>query len=577
MRKFKRTEGIPTREAEKGELVAIDLEMAGQVKDRLHRPHGKFAALVIAIGKESFLITDKADLKKAIARVRKGTWIFHKARYDIVQLRGLGVSIAERYVWDTMIVEKVLFSGLYRYFSLAACARRHLDVYMDKDVRAEFGEMSVDDKVLLSKAQKIYTFLDGEITLQVAEAQKAILEDGEDDLMAIYNDLEQPLIWAMLRALPAHVEPDLWRQIVDGFEVAAQTKQANLGFNVQSPKQTHAAILEATGISLTNRDGKDSTAKDLLREHFDGDPIFREIAVTRAMRKCVSTYGKTWLDKFLEPGNLVVSEVNTYAAATGRMSYTRPPLQTIPIRDEFEIGSSRYRECFTSRYPDGRLIVSDVSAQEPRITAFYSQDPELIAAFERDEDIHQFVADGLAEILGREVSRDVGKATGLGITYGQSAKGLAEKVGVTPREGAAFIRGYFQRFPGVAAWKQQQISKIDRFGFVETAAGRRFWVNPYARGRAERHVMNAPVQGGAADMTKLAILYIDDAAKFRREDSPLVMQIHDEIVLDLPSETEAKRWVPIVEEAWEQAALYLFPGVPFKAGTGIGIDWAVKS
>jgi DNA polymerase-1 len=362
--------------------------------------------------------------------------------------------------------------------------------------------------------------------------------------------------------------------------------QDEIGFNVRSTPQVVANVplvtaelddddqpIPGTGISVPNRQRK------TLKQYVDAHPIFPKIIRAQALLHASSTYGINWLNKNLEEDNLVYCGWNALKAVTGRPSAAKPNLQNIPVRDEEGIGTGKFREFFTSRYDGGFIIVSDVSQQEPRITAFLSGDERLRQAFETGEDVHQVVTDGINELLtryGKEpITRKIGKAINLGIVYGKTAYGLAEDMGISEEEADLFISAYFQKFPDVKRLVDKLTRQGQDHGYVETTSGRRVYINPY-KTKGDNLSVNAPHQGGAADMTKMALRFIYEECK--KQDIPyfLTMVIHDEVVADVPNKTQAKRAVKIIEDAWIKAASILYPGMPFEVDTGVGESWAVK-
>ena len=235
---------------------------------------------------------------------------------------------------------------------------------------------------------------------------------------------------------------------------------------------------------------------------------------------------------------------------------------------------NRYRNQFISKYPGGTIMVFDVVQQEPRILGYMSQDEGLLAAINKGVDLHQFVADGVSKILGRKVDRKDGKTLNLGLSYGLSAYGLSTRTGMSEGEAEQFMSAYFKMFRGVAAWVSEVRNHARVNEYVETAMGRRIHINPYSP-QADNNAINAPIQGGAADHTKLAVSMLWRECLKQGADFPVCMIVHDEIVLDLPKGTVTD-YKKMARKAWIDAAAVLFPGVPFEVESASGSSWGAK-
>jgi DNA polymerase-1 len=280
-------------------------------------------------------------------------------------------------------------------------------------------------------------------------------------------------------------------------------------------------------------------------------------------KKAVTTYGKKWLEKNLEPDGRVYANYHVCGAETGRTSCSRPNMQQIPARK-----LPQYRERFIAS-PDSVIMVSDVVQQEPCILAYESQDQELLRAIRAGEDLHQTVADAIGQ------SRIVGKTVNLGTSYGLSTYGLAIRLGITEQEAAKFLASYFARFSGVHRWISRQREFAYNNRYVSTAAGRRIYVNVYDN-QWQNNAINAPIQGGAADCTKAWIREM--WVQCRKSDIPwsMVAIVHDELVFDVPKK-HVKETQTILNDSFQTVTKKMFPGVPFRIETEIGRSWACKT
>jgi DNA polymerase-1 len=550
---------VPTQPAKKGEFVALDCEFFGQDVDRLHIPHGEFACLSIAYSGGIYQVTSIDLAQHALQVLKPGQWCFHNALYDIRQLRRF-FSIAPRPIWDTMLVERVLWGGYYSSFALDDLARRYLGMRMEKEVRTTFERVAA----IMNKKQSDYAAKDAAVLLEIAEEQNKLLVGKQKD---VYWDIDAPMIWAVLDMPPVKVDVEGWTALVNEFQAQASKREEELGFNVVSGPQVKAAVKNLTGIKMENTQGL--TLENLMTEH----PVFKQIIDTRAYRKAVSTYGMSWLAKNVDEAGLVHPSWKVTGAETGRMSCASPNLQQIPARN-VELGMQRYRSQFISRHEGGSIVVFDVVQQEPRITAYASQDETLLGLINKGVDLHQAVADMVGKVLGHKVSRGDGKTLNLGLGYGLSAYGLAQRTGMSAEDAEQLVNGYFKVFRGVASWIAVQRNFANTNEYVETAAGRRIHINLY-NSQWENNAINAPIQGGAADHTKLTVSLLWKKCRATKMEFPVCMVVHDEVVLDCAkgTVTEYKR---MAKEAWLEAAASLFPGVPFAVESATGNSWGAK-
>jgi DNA polymerase-1 len=566
---------LPVKQPTKGDMVAIDIEMFDQNVEKLHRPHGRFACISIAHNGQVYQFYDKDSAAKALKFFESGQWIFQNAVYDIRQLRGLGIKIVDRPVWDTFLVDRVLWGGFYSTFSLSDMARRYLNIELKKDTREEFGKKHD----VMTKAMKEYAAKDALVTLQLAEHQSKSIDSNS---RALYWLVDAPMIWVVLALKPVKVDPIAWMQLVNEFDKQAQKRQDALGFNVNSQKQVIAETLKRYNIKL-----KDTKAETLKKYAEDVKPLskgrkglarheyFQEILDIRSLRKAVSTYGQTWLDRALEKGDLIWSNWNITGAETGRMSSDKPNLQNIPVRN-VRMGMDKYRTLFIS--DGGKFIISDVAQQEPRITAFLSQDRNLLKALSSGEDIHLYVA---REIFNNpkltkkdKEERDLGKTINLGLTYGLSVYGLSTRTGLSEEEAADKLESYFERFPGVQEYINTSRSKAQLNEYVVAPGGRKIWLNMYDYQWANNAV-NAPVQGGAANHTKLTLSIIYKKCQDLKIEFPVCLVVHDEIVADVKE--DLRLYKKLIKESWLEAAAVLFPGIPFEIELHVGTNWGAKS
>lgn len=536
--------GLPP-EAKAGQLVCMDVETFGQQKKRIHRPEGTFACLSIRLegDENTYQIYDSHDVKKVLSLAKKGTWVFHNSLYDLTQLRRFA-PVLPRFIWDTMLVDQSMWGGYYESHSLRSLDRRELGVFMDKEIRNEF-----ETATEMTPEMKTYAAADVDYTLQIAVKQRQ--DFGDSIYFNAYTNVDEPMIFPVLDMKPIKVNREGWEKYVVELALLAKETEAKLGINSYSHSQV---IAEARKHHIHLKNTMGST----LLEFADSEFIM-DVIIARRYRHAVSSYGLKWLADNLEENDLVYAACHITGAKTGRQSYSNPSMQNVPQRK-----LPHYRTLFISKY--GKMIVSDITQQEPTILGWESQDPVLLAAIAAEEDLHQTVAKEI------ERDRDTGKVFNLGMSYGMSPKGVASRLGISEAAGNALVIKYFQKFKGVFSWISQKRQEAYKNGFVTTASHRRMFVNPHSR-HADNNAINSPIQGGAADFTKVWQRKIWE----RRNEVPyeFMLSVHDEILNDPPPE-HRKATMKAEDEAFHEAADVLYPNIKFRKETKVGATWACK-
>ncbi len=400
-------------------------------------------------------------------------------------------------------------------------------------------------------------------------------------LKALYTELELPLLnvlasleatgmavdFAYLKGLSASMQAQLARLRAEVFTLAGRE------FNLNSPKQLAQVLFEQLKLPVIKR-GKTgpSTNSDVLQQLAGQHPLPERLIHYRELTKLVSTYVDA-LPQLADPktGRLHTS-FNQTATATGRLSSSDPNLQNIPIKTA--LGRS-IRKAFVPGIPEGLLLSADYSQIELRILAHCSGDERLIDAFRQDRDIHRFTASliyGIPEAEVQPEQRNAMKAINYGILYGMTSRGLSKELGVSFDDSQAFIQAYFERYPNVRVWLDAQIDQAKRVGFVQTLLGRRRYLpeltspDPVIRQLGERMAVNAPIQGTAADLIKRAMVQLAKRLEDERLASRMVLQVHDELVFEVPRE-ELKALAALVRQVMEGAMALTVPlTVTVKAG-----------
>jgi DNA polymerase-1 len=405
------------------------------------------------------------------------------------------------------------------------------------------------------------------------------------DLRRLYDEVDLPLMPVLLRMERAGVRIDTERLRelsvrLEG-ELARLTEEiyalAGTPFNINSPKQLGEVLFERLGLRPQGKTSKTkafSTSADVLEALAGEHPVVQRILDYRQLSKLKGTYVDA-LPQLLSPedGRLHTT-FNPAGAATGRLSSTEPNLQNIPVRTEV---GREIRSCFVPE-PGWVLLSADYSQIELRLLAHFSSDAALVEAFLRGEDIHTRTASeihGVPPLMVTPEMRRAAKAVNFGIVYGQTPFGLAQQLGISKEEAKQYIDRYFERYPGVKLWIERTIAEVRERGYTLTLWGRRRPIpdilskNPNARAFAERTAVNTPLQGTAADLMRKAMIAADAGLRQRNLRSRLLLQVHDELVLECPPEelAEARSLVKQAMEGVEKLA------VPLLVETAAGPNW----
>jgi len=542
----------------KGQMVALDIEMFNQDREKLHRPHGNFACISVAVeGRdEIYQLYDTADLKKLFLSMSKAYWVGHNMLYDLKQLMRF-VEIKPRPIWDTMLVEQSMFGGYYQNFGLRDLTRRYLGIVMSKEVRSEF-----QDSVEMTPDMKTYAALDAKYTLQIALMQRERHEGAPG--YSAYRDIDEKMIWPLLDIQGVPVDVEAWTKSTNEFQAIADNLQDTLGINVNSQAQVLKACAKA-GIHIAD-------TKAATLEAYSDVPLIADILKTRMYRKAVSTYGLKWLEKYVEDDGKVYSSWHITGAETGRMSSSNPNGQNIPQR-RLPIFRSFFRAS-----PGNIFTVDDVSQQEPCILAYESKDQVLTNAILNGEDLHLAVARAIfndPSMVKSDPRRAIGKTINLGTSYGLSEHGLSTRLNIPLEEAEKFIAQYFRKFTGVFTWISSMRQMAYSSGYIKTSSGRRVFMNPHDK-QWQNNAINAPIQGGAADFTKMWVRKYWEKCQEAGIPYTLCLIVHDETGYDTPREYRVQA-NKIRKEAFDETAMTLFPGIPFKSESEYGKSWACKS
>jgi DNA polymerase-1 len=498
--------------------------------------------------------------------------IAHNIKYDLKVLQRYGIDVAEP-LFDTMIAHYLINPEAKQ--SMDFLSTFYLN-YQPVSIEALIGKKGKGQGNMRDlKPEEIsdYACEDADITLQLKtlfepEIQKPHLSElfynMEMPLVKVLKDMEFEGISIDVPALIDYSKELDHTLIRLDEEIKAA---AGEDFNIDSPKQLGEVLFEKLKISSKakkTKTGQYATSEDILQKHEHDHPIIPMILEYRQLRKLKSTYVDP-LPTMCDPvdGRIHTNFMQT-VTATGRLSSNNPNLQNIPIRSA---KGREIRRAFVARSSEFKLMAVDYSQIELRIIAALSEDPNMIEAFQKGQDIHAATAAKVFHTPIEEVTRDqrsAAKAVNFGIIYGQSAFGLAQNLSISRTEAKGIIDAYFEEYNTIKKYMDHVIAQARESGYVETIMKRRRYLpdinsaNAVVRGYAERNAVNAPIQGSAADIIKMAMIAVDHAMKKESVQSKMILQVHDELVFDVHV-SEEQRMQTLVKEAMENAIKLVVP------------------
>ena len=509
--------------------------------------------------------------------------VAHNLKYDAQVLDKYGVSIRGP-IFDTMIAHYLMQpEGKHGMDYLSEIYLGYQPISIE-DLIGKKGKNQGSMADLSPQEIKDYACEDADITMQLKELfepeiQKPHLKDLfyelEMPLVLVLKDMELEGIKIDVPTLNAYSD-ELERDIVETQKKIIEF--AGTDFNIDSPKQLGDILFEILKIASNpkkTKTGQYATSEDILSKYMNRHPIVPLILEYRELRKLKSTYVDALPLLATKNENRIHSHFMQTVTATGRLSSTNPNLQNIPIRTE---KGRAIRKSFIARNEDYVLMAADYSQIELRIMAVLSQDPNMLKAFQNGEDIHAATASRVfstpLDAVTRE-QRSKAKAVNFGIIYGQSAFGLAENLNISRTEAKEIIDNYFMQYAKVREYMDAAIARARELGYVETIMKRRRYLpdinsaNAVVRGFAERNAINAPIQGSAADIIKLAMIRVHDKIKELGLTSRVVLQVHDELVFDV-YKSEIEIMQKLIREEMEQAYVC---DVPLIVDVNSGQNW----
>ena len=406
-----------------------------------------------------------------------------------------------------------------------------------------------------------------DVNLQLKQLFKKELNDT--NLSSLFNEIEIPLLRVLANMEIEGINLDikfleiLKKELVTDISTLESVifKEAGETFNISSPKQLGEVLFEKMELSKKpkkTKTGQYSTSEDVLTELSTKHNFAKNILKFRSLTKLMSTYVDSLPNHVLSSTNRVHTEYLQTVASTGRLSSVNPNLQNIPIRTE---RGKKVRKAFIPRDKDHLLLAADYSQIELRIIASMSEEKNMIKAFDNNEDIHSSTAAAVFDIPVNEVTREQrsnAKTVNFGIIYGVSAFGLSNQTDLSRSESKDLIETYYNKYPNLKKFISNQISFARLNGFVETLSGRKRYLkdinssNGLVRSGAERNAINAPIQGTAADIIKIAMINIQDRLSKEQMSSKMLLQVHDELVFDV-FKPELNKAIAIIKEEMESA------------------------
>jgi DNA polymerase-1 len=508
--------------------------------------------------------------------------VAHNAKFDIMVLAQHGLETRGS-LFDTMVASWLVDPG--GSHGLKNLAWTRLGVEM-----TEITQLIGSGKKQITMAQvpvervAPYACADADMTLRLVDGLTVDLE--QLGLMSLFTDVEMPLVPVLIDMEQAGIRLDtaVLGQMSQSLtrdlrEIEREIQDlVGHGFNINSTQQLSDALFVKLGLPTVrlkkNKSGHYSTAASVLEGLRGQHPVIDLILEQRQLTKLMNTYVDA-LPQLVNPRTgRIHTSFNQTGTVTGRISSSNPNLQNIPIRTE---KGREVRRAFVAQ-PGWWLVAADYSQVELRVMAHVSQDPGLLEAFGRDEDIHAATAAAVLDIPLGEVTksqRRIAKGVNFGLSYGQSAFGLARQTGMTQTQAAQFIETYFERYPGVLNYIEQTKRQAAEQGYVQTLLGRRRYfpglerMRGPERSRAEREAINMPIQGTAADIIKIAMIGVHRALQEQGLSARMLLQVHDELVLEVTDE-EMDSVIHLLREIMGSAFEL---AVPLKVDVEVGHNW----
>lgn len=512
------------------------------------------------------------------------TKVGQNLKYDIKVLKKYNVEI-KGFLFDTMIAHYLINPDMRH--NMDVLAETYLQ-YQPKPIEDLIGKKGKGQKSMREVALediKEYAAEDADITYQLKEIFAPKLEQTKT--RQLFDKIESPLVSVLadMEAEGIRLDVDYLKILSGELSAEAQTLQAKIfetageEFNIASPKQLGVILFEklkiGSGKIKKTKTGQYATGEEVLSDLAKENQIVRDILEWRQIVKLQNTYVEALPTQINPHTGRVHTDYMQAVAATGRLSSNNPNLQNIPIRTE---RGQKVRKAFVARDENHVLISADYSQIELRIIAALSEEPTMIESFQQNLDIHRATAARVFQVPLEEVTREQrsnAKTVNFGIIYGVSAFGLSQQTNLSRAESKELIDTYYATYPKLRDYIDRQIAFARENGYVQTVLGRRRYLkdihsqNAVVRGAAERNAVNAPIQGSAADIIKIAMIRIHKRLQQENLQTKMLLQVHDELVFDVPKH-EIEIVQPIIKHEMEHAYQL---AVPLEVEIGMGNNW----
>ncbi|MEI6021534.1 MAG: DNA polymerase I, partial [Bacteroidota bacterium] len=565
-------------DSETTSLNTLEAEIVG-LSFAIKSHHGWY--IPISANKDEAIQT--LSLFQVIFNDKNKTLIGQNIKYDYQVLKNYGVDIQNK-MFDTMVAHFLIVPDMRHNMDLLAETYLNYSPVSITELIGKKGKEQGSMRDVEIEKIKEYAAEDADITLQLKHRFAPELIQNELD--TLFQDIEVPLIKVLANMereginLDVNSLKDFSAQLfTDISSVESEIQQlAGTKFNVSSPKQVGEILFDYLKIvekPKKTKTGQYATGEDVLSKLENVHPIVSKILDYRELVKLKNTYVDTLPELVNSKTGRIHTSYNQVVAVTGRLSSDNPNLQNIPIRTE---RGRQIRKAFIPRDENHILLSADYSQIELRIVASISQDPNMCEAFQLGKDIHTATAAKVFGVAESEVTKEMrykAKSVNFGIIYGQGAFGLSENLNIPRKEAQELIENYFKEYSAIKNYMDESKALARENGFVKTLLGRKRWLrdinsnNATVRSFAERNAINAPIQGSAADMIKVAMINI--AIEFEKQNfkSKMLLQVHDELVFDV-YKPELDIVKPIIEKLMREA---LPLTVPVEVGLGTGNNW----
>ncbi len=541
---------------------------------------------------EAYYVVIPPEKQKAQAIVEKlrsvfedtsKTLIGQNIKYDYHVLENYGVKIKNK-LWDTMVAHFLIQPEMRHNMNVLSETYLNYAPVSIETLIGKKGKNQISMREVPIEQIKDYAAEDADVTIQLKDVFVPKLKETETE--KLFNTVEVPLIEVLagmereginldvpaLKEFSAQLAGDI-SNVEEEIQKLAGTK-----FNISSPKQVGEILFEylkITDKAKKTKTGQYATSEDVLAKLESAHPIVPKILDYRELVKLKSTYVDSLPDLVSKITNRLHTSFNQVVAVTGRLSSDNPNLQNIPVRTE---RGRQIRKAFIPRDKDHVLLSADYSQIELRIVASISGDKNMCEAFNSGKDIHTATAAKVFGVSEKEVTKEMrykAKSVNFGIIYGQGAFGLADNLNIPRAEAKELIENYFKQYSSIKKYMDDTVNFARDNGYVQTLLGRKRWLrdivsnNATVRSFAERNAINAPIQGSAADMIKVAMINIHNEFLKMNVKSKMILQVHDELVFDV-YKPELEKIKPVIEKHMQNA---LPLKVPVEVGMGTGPNW----